>query len=66
MSSPFDLFWSEILSREAERVQAAFSLLSKDEQKNVISHLKQMVADAGWHKEQVASARAALEALNDE
>ncbi|MEN8241873.1 MAG: hypothetical protein ABFS17_08125 [Chloroflexota bacterium] len=66
MSNPFELFWTEILSREAERVLAAFSPLPEDEKEYVSAHLQRMVSEEGWHPEQVISARAALEAILDE
>jgi hypothetical protein len=66
MSNPFELFWTEILSREVERVLAAYTPLSEEEKENVSAHLQRMVSEEGWHPEQVISARAALEAIQDE
>ena len=65
MSNPFELFWTEILSREAERVLSAYAPLAEDEKAHVIAHLKEMASGDGWHPEQVISASAALEALQD-
>jgi len=65
MSNPFELFWTEILSREAARVLAAYAPLTEDEKVHVLTHLKEMASGDGWHPEQVISAEAALEALQD-
>jgi len=66
MTNPFELFWTEILSRDPDRVQAAFSPLPDHEMESVSAHLQRMVSEDGWHPEQVISARAALEAIGDE
>jgi hypothetical protein len=66
MSDPFETLWTEILSRQEERVKAAYSLLSEEEQETVIAHLNKMVSEEGWHPEQVVSAITALEAILDE
>ena len=61
-----DLFteiWDELLSREAERVLAAYGGLPAEEQAAVVAHLRRMTTEAGWHPEQVHSAQAALKAL---
>jgi NADH:ubiquinone oxidoreductase subunit E len=66
MSDPFETLWTEILSRQEERIKAAFSRLSEEEQETVITHLNKMVSEEGWHPEQVVSAITALEAILDE
>jgi hypothetical protein len=65
MSEPIETFWEEILSRQTERIQAAFSTLSEEEKEAVFNHLKRMTREPGWHPEQVNSAKKALEALHD-
>ena len=60
---PLELFWGELLSRSPERIRAAFTPLDEKSRREVIAHLQKMVSEEGWHPEQVASARAALDAL---
>ncbi len=65
MSNPTGIFWTEILSRHAERVQAAYSTLSEDEKFAILDHLKRMTMGSGWHSEQVESASSALGILKE-
>ncbi len=58
--------WNELLSRRPQRIRRAFARLSHEEQQSVRAHLQRMVEEAGWHAEQVRSARAALKALAQE
>jgi hypothetical protein len=62
-TNPEDL-WDQLLSRQPAQVQAAFTSLTSAEQNAVLAHLSRMVNEAGWHKEQRLSARAALQALS--
>jgi hypothetical protein len=64
-SKELEVFWENLLSREAERVKEAFSLLTKIEQESVLAHLRRMSDEPGWHAEQRLSARFALEVVND-
>lgn len=57
--------WTEILSREAERIQLAFQSLNTAEKISVRAHLIRMTTEEGWHDVQVESASAALEAIKD-
>ena len=66
MVEPIEDFWSEILSREPERIRAAYKSLSPIEKKAVLDHLKRMVTEDGWHPEQFVSASQALDALEGE
>ena len=52
--------WSEILSQQDEKVDAACGLLTADEMKYVINHLHCMISEDGWHPAQIASAQFAL------
>ena len=65
MSDSTEVFWGEILSRQAERVQTAYSTLSEDEKFAILKHLKRMTTEPGWHPDQVESASTALEILKD-
>lgn len=58
--------WDELLSRQPERVRAAYASLETSERQAVIAHLKRMVHEPGWQSEQRISARAALTALQSE
>jgi hypothetical protein len=55
--------WSEILSQQEEKVDAAFGLLTVDEMKYVLDHLHRMISEDGWHPAQIASAQFALKRL---
>ena len=59
-----EVLWEQILSRQPDRVRAAFQTLTQDEQRAVLSHLQRMSNEPGWHPEQRASAQVALQALN--
>jgi len=59
-----ELFWAEILSREPERIQAAYlSLPNVDERAAVYQHLQRMATEEGWQEPQRLSALAGLAAL---
>jgi hypothetical protein len=55
--------WDNLLSRESEKVCAAFAALDAAEQQSVYAHIERMASEPGWHPEQQLSARAALDAL---
>ena len=65
MSEPIEQFWNEILSRQPERVRAAFATLTLEEKQALLTHLERMTSEPGWHTEQTKSARAALKALEN-
>ena len=52
--------WSNLLSHQPDRVRAAFTDLNPTEKKSVLDHLNRMATEPGWHPEQQASARLAL------
>ncbi len=62
---PLEKLWDQLLSRSPERIRSAFASLDEPSQQAVIAHLQRMASEAGWHPEQVISARAALDALAD-
>jgi hypothetical protein len=62
-SKPIEIFWGQLLSRDPEQIRKAFSELDQDTQKGVLNHLNKMAVEEGWHPEQQASAKAALQAL---
>ncbi len=60
-----ETLWDDLLSRQPERVRAAFDILDPISREAVISHLGRMVSEDGWMPEQRQSAQAALQALQD-
>jgi hypothetical protein len=62
-TDPLEDFWDKILSRQPEQIRKAFMSLRSDEQQSVLTHIKHMATDPGWHPEQRISAQAAIEAL---
>jgi hypothetical protein len=61
MFEQIENFWAEILSRQPERIQSAFSSLSIEEKAAVLKHLTCMTCEPGWHPEQIDSATKALQ-----
>lgn len=57
--------WTEILSREPNRIRKAFKNLTRSEKLRVRAHLIRMTNETGWHPEQIKSASLALEAIKD-
>lgn len=55
--------WDDLLSGKPEKVNTAFSLLPKRDQKAVLAHLKDMAEGEGWQSGQRESARTALQYL---
>lgn len=60
---PLEFFWDNLLSRSPERIRGVFNQLDEETQRDVLTHLHKMITESGWHAEQVASAKAALDAL---
>jgi hypothetical protein len=60
---PLERIWGELLSRDHKLVIPAFSKLDPDSRCTVIRHLKDMVAEIGWQKEQKTSAQYALKTI---
>lgn len=56
--------WGEILSRRPARIKRMFESLDPASQQEVITHLKKMAEEEGWHPAQVLSAQQALSALS--
>ena len=55
--------WSAILSQDEEKVKVTMKTLNQETVDYVISHLKKMVAEEGWHPAQQASAAFALQVV---
>jgi hypothetical protein len=64
-SDDLEALWENLLSRQPDRVRAAFAGLSADERSAVLAHLQRMAEEPGWHPEQRKSAAAALKALEE-
>jgi hypothetical protein len=58
-----ETLWDDLLSRQPERVRAAYASLDAFEKQAVVTHLQSMSEEPGWQPEQRASAKAALLAL---
>lgn len=58
-------FWDNMLSGEPELIRSAYLSIDQDSQMAVHNHLLDMAAGEGWQPAQRRSARAALEALNE-
>jgi hypothetical protein len=56
--------WDALLSRDVLRIRSTFNRLTAEEQRAVLTHLKHMENEPGWHREQRISAHAAVEALS--
>lgn len=65
MSESFDLemLWTMLLSRDAERIRAAWAMLAHAERMAVHAHLQRMTVEDGWLEGQRVSAQAALDTL---
>jgi hypothetical protein len=58
------LFWDNLLSREADKIEAAWRSLPQTYRKDVRDHLVAMVTELDWHPEQVKSAETALNVID--
>ena len=56
-------FWDALLSRQDELILKAFNSLDKEGKEAVTNHLRRMCTEKGWHPEQAASAKSALDVL---
>jgi hypothetical protein len=63
-ADPLEQLWDGLLSRQPERVRAAFATLDGASQRITLAHLKRMATESDWHPEQRQSAMAALQALD--
>ena len=62
----FETIWEMLLSREPERILAAYKSLPADQKSGVLDHLEQMACEPGWQFEQRISAQAALDAIPED
>jgi len=58
--------WNGILSEEPEIILDTFHALDDADQKVIISHLKKMVSETGWHPAQVQSASTAMRTIQNQ
>jgi hypothetical protein len=58
-----ETIWEDLLSRQPEKIRAAYEGLEPDEQQAIFVHLQRMASEADWQPEQRNSAQAALLAL---
>lgn len=59
-----EIFWENLLSREPEKIKAAWHMLPAEYRKDIRDHLVSMVTELDWHPEQVKSAEAALNVID--
>jgi hypothetical protein len=64
--SDLEIMWENLLSRNPERIRAAFSALTPKEQESILVHLNRMATESGWHPEQRRSAEAAVLAIKSQ
>ena len=65
MSGWLDQFWGQILSRDADHIQAAFEAIQDETERAVlIQHLHNMTTEDGWAEPQQQSAQAALNIIS--
>jgi len=57
--------WDKLLSRDPYLIRLTYASLDEASQLVVYEHLQTMSTEPGWHPEQVASALAALQAINE-
>ena len=57
---PIEILWGELLSRQPEKIRAAFISITEEERQAVYVHLMRMSDEPDWHIEQQKSAQAAL------
>ncbi len=65
-ANQLETLWDDLLSRQPERVRAAYASLNVHERKVVLEHIERMAREAGWQPEQRLSAKIALEALDNQ
>jgi hypothetical protein len=58
-------FWDNMLSRDPQKILAAYKPLDKHDRQVVLDHLNRMLNEVGWHSEQRDSAQAALQSLEE-
>ena len=63
MKDSLEKLWEEILSRQPDRIRAAYNALTVEDQAAVAAHLKRMASEEGWQPVQIESAQVALHAL---
>jgi hypothetical protein len=65
-SSFLEILWDALLSRDPRHIHAAYSGLDPASQMVVLTHLRRMAQEDGWHPEQVKSALVALNTLEQQ
>ena len=64
MSDWLDYFWGEILSRDTNRIQTAFEMVTEEKERTtLIKHLYAMTTESGWADPQRISAQSALDSI---
>jgi hypothetical protein len=63
-SDQLEQLWDNLLSRQPDRIQLAYTSLDTHNQKAVLAHLHRMVTEPGWQAEQRQSAEAAIKVIS--
>jgi len=58
-----ETLWDALLSRQTYMILKAYNSLDKESKEAVMNHLRRMSTEIGWHPEQAASAKSALDVL---
>lgn len=59
-----EVFWGDLLSEEAPRIETAWQRLDPHEQPPIRTHLQRMVQEDGWTDGQREAAQAALAVID--
>jgi hypothetical protein len=62
-NNDLEQIWEALLSRDELRICSIYNRMNIEEQQAVLTHLRRMVSEPGWHTEQRISAQKAIEAL---
>jgi hypothetical protein len=58
-----EALWDALLSRQTDLILKAYNSLDIEDKEAVMNHLRRMSTEMGWHPEQAASAKSALDVL---
>jgi hypothetical protein len=61
-----ELFWSRLLSGEADLIHAAWETVGAGDRESVRRHLRSMAEEEGWQPGQREAARTALRCLDSD
>jgi hypothetical protein len=59
-----EIFWSRLLSGDADLIRAAWAVVGAEDRESVRRHLRSMAEEEGWQPGQREAARATLRCLD--